>query len=91
MPKFNMTFQDSTDNFFFFKHQNKVMFVIELLNSRTWLSHKNSVAIFLPSDIYAASLTSAASETSMASTTLKIIFHQKNFLILTISFPLVPE
>ncbi len=70
------------------------MFVIELLNSRTWLTHKNSVAIFLASDTYAASLTSAASaasETSMASTTLKIIFHQKNFLILMISFPLVPE
>ena len=54
-----------------------MIFVIKLLNSRTWLTHKNSVAIFLASDTYAPSLTLAASETSMASTTLKIIFHQK--------------
>ena len=54
-----------------------MIFVIKLLNSRTWLTHKNSVVIFLASDTYAASLTSAASETSMASTTLKILFHQK--------------
>jgi hypothetical protein len=90
MPKFNLTFHDSTDNFYF-KHQNKVIFVIKLSNSRTWLTPKNSVAIFLASDTYAASLTYAASETSMASPTLKINFHQKNFLILMPSFPLVPE
>ena len=72
----------------FFKHQNEVIFVIKLLDSRTWLTHKNSVAIFLASDTYAASLTLAASETSMASTTLKIILHKKKtFLILMISFP----
>ena len=70
---------------------NKVIFVIKLINSRTWLTHKNSVVIFRASVTYAASLTSAALETSMASTTLKILFHQKNFLILMISFPLVPK
>ena len=46
----------------FFKHQNKDIFVIELINSRIWLTLKNSVVIFLASDSYAASLTLAASE-----------------------------
>jgi hypothetical protein len=55
----------------FFKHQNKVIFVIKLSNARTWLTLKNSLVIFLASDTYAASLTSAASETS------KAIFPQK--------------
>ena len=75
--------QNSTGHFMilltisFFKHQNKVIFVIELFNSRAWLTHKNSVAIFLASDTYAASLTSAASETLMASMTSKALFPQK--------------
>ena len=36
MPKFYLIFNDSTDNYFF-KHQNKIIFVTKLLNSRTWL------------------------------------------------------
>ena len=47
---------------------------IKLLNSVTWLTHTNSVVIFLSSDTYAAPLTSATLETSM---TLKILFHDK--------------
>jgi hypothetical protein len=68
-----------------------VIFVIKLLNSRTWLTHKNSVAIFLVSDTYAASLTLAASETLMALTTLKIIFHQKKLPDLDDFLPPGPE
>jgi hypothetical protein len=60
-----------------FKHQNKGIFVIKLLNSRTWLTLKNSLVIFLASDKYAASLTLAALETSMASMTSKAPFPQK--------------
>ena len=63
--------------FFFLKHQNKLIFVIKLLNPRTWLTLKNSLVIFLASDTYAASLTLAASETSMASMTSKALFPQK--------------
>ena len=54
-----------------------MIFVIKLLNPRTWLTLKNSLVIFLASDTYAASLTSAASETSMASMTSKALFPQK--------------
>ena len=58
-------------------HQNKVIFLIKLLNPRTWLSLKNSFVIFLASETYAASLTSAASKTLMASMTSKDLFPQK--------------
>jgi hypothetical protein len=61
----------------FLKHQNKDIFVIELINSRIWLTLNNSVVIFLASDTYAASLTSAASEISMASMTFKTLFSLK--------------
>ena len=81
VPKFSLIFYDSTNNYFF-KHQNKVIFVIKLLNPRTWLTLKNSLVIFLASDTYAASLTSAVSETSMA---LQVLFPVKNFLILMIT------
>ena len=52
---------------------------------------KNSVVIFLASDTYAASLTSAASEISMASTNSKTLFSSKQFLILMVSSPVVPK
>ena len=61
----------------YFKHQNKVIFHIELLNPRTWLTLKNSLVIFLALETYAASLTSAASETLMAWMTSKALFPQK--------------
>ena len=54
MPKFNLTFHGSTDNFFF-KHQNKVIFVIKLLNPRTWMSPKNSLVILLASATFQTS------------------------------------
>ena len=69
----------------------KFILVIKLINSRIWLTLKNSVVIFLASDTYAASLTSAASEISMASTTSKTLFSSKKFLILMISSHLVPK
>jgi hypothetical protein len=43
------------------------------------------------SDSYAASLTSAASETSIASTTLKILFHQKKLADLDMLHFEVPD
>ena len=52
-----------------------MIFVIELLYPRTWLTLKNSLVVFLASD--AASLTLAASETSMVSNASKAFFPQK--------------
>ena len=71
-PKFNLIFYDSNNIFFIF--QKYLYLLIKLLNPRTWLTLKNSVVIFLASDTYAASLTSTASETSMALVTSKAHF-----------------
>ena len=77
VPKFSLIFYDSANNYIYFKHQNKVIFLIKLLDPRTWLTLKNPLVIFLASETYAASLTSAASETLMASMTSKALFPQK--------------
>ena len=60
--KFNMIFPDSVKKQF----QNKVILVLRLLNSRTWMTLKTSVVIFKPLETFLASLTSAASATSKA-------------------------
>ena len=57
--------------------QNKVILVLRLLNSRTWVTLKTSVVIFQPLETFLASLTSAASATSLASTAYKAQFPQK--------------
>jgi hypothetical protein len=62
---------------FFWIIKIKVLFLIKFLNPRAWLTLKNSVVIFLASDTYAASLTLAASETSMASGISITLFLQK--------------
>ena len=41
VTKFNLIFHDSTYNYFF-KHQNKAIFIIKLLNLRTWLTEELS-------------------------------------------------
>jgi hypothetical protein len=69
-----------------FKHQNKVILVLKLLNSRTWKTLKSTVVIFQVLETSPASLTSAASATSLASTASRapilVIFcgmdHQKS-------------
>ena len=66
--KFNMSFDDSVKRFFFSKHQNKVL---KLLNSRIWKTLKSSVVIFQALETSSASWTSAASATSVASTASK--------------------
>jgi len=66
--KFNMSFHDSVKKFFFSKHQNNVTLVLKLLNSRTWKTLKSTVVIFQALETSPASLTSAASATSLAST-----------------------
>ena len=72
--KFNISFDDSVKRFFFSKHQNKVL---KLLNSRIWKPLKSSVVIFQALETFSASLTSAASATSAASTASKCQFPQK--------------
>ena len=62
-----MSFHDSVKKFFP-KHQNKVILFLKLLNSRTWMMLKTSVVIFQALETSTASLTSAASATSLAST-----------------------
>ena len=61
----------------FSKHQNKIIFVIELINSRSRMTLKSSVAIFRTLKTSAASLTSAASATSLVSTDSTALFSQK--------------
>ena len=48
-----------------------------MLNSRAWMTLKSSVVIFEPLETSAASLTLAASATSMASTASEALFHQR--------------
>jgi hypothetical protein len=64
-----MSFHDSVKKFFP-KHQNKVILVLKLLNSRAWMTLKTSVVIFQTLETSAASLTLVASATSLASTAL---------------------
>ena len=46
MLKFNMIFYATVKTFLFSKHQNQVILVLKLLNSRTWITLKSSVVIF---------------------------------------------
>ena len=62
---------------YFPKHQNKVILVLKLLNSRTWMTLKTSLVFFQTLETSAASLTLAASATSMASTAFTALFPQK--------------
>ena len=62
---------------FFSKHQNKVILVLKLLNSRTKTTLKSSVVIFQALETSPASLTSVASVSSLASTASKVQFPQK--------------
>ena len=77
--KFNMSFHDSVEKVLFSKHQNKVILVLKLLNSRTWKTLKSTVVIFQALKTSPASLTSAASATSLASTASKAQFPQKTY------------
>ena len=69
--KFNMSFHDSVEKVLFSKHQNKVILVLKILNSRTWKTQKSTVVVFQALETSPASLTSAASATSLASTASK--------------------
>jgi hypothetical protein len=75
--KFKLSFHDSVEKSLFSKHQNKVILVLRLLNSRTWKTQKSTVVIFQALEASPASLTSAASATSLASTASKAYFPQK--------------
>ena len=44
--KFNFIFHDSVKQNFVSKHQNNVILVLRLLNSRTWMTLKSSVVMF---------------------------------------------
>ena len=46
MLKFNMIFYDTVKTFLFSNHQNQVILVFKLLNSRTWITLKSSEGIF---------------------------------------------
>ena len=72
-----MSFHDSVKKSFFSKHQNKVILVLKLLNSRTWMTQNSSIVIFLALETSPASLNSAASATSLASTASTALFPQK--------------
>jgi hypothetical protein len=72
-----MGFHDSVKKFFFSKHQNRAILVLKLKNLRTWTTLKSSVVIFQALETPAASLTSAASATLLASTASKAQFPQK--------------
>jgi hypothetical protein len=69
-----MGFHDSVKNLFFSKHQDKIIFVPKLMNSRSRMTLKQACSEVLSSDFLglkktsAASLTSAATLTSLAST-----------------------
>ena len=62
---------------FFSQHQNKVILVLKLLNSRIRKTLKSTVKIFQALETSPASLTSVASATSLASTASKDQFPQK--------------
>ena len=62
---------------FFSKHQNKVILALKLLNSRTWETLKSTVLILQALETSPASLTTAASATSLALTASKAQFPQK--------------
>jgi hypothetical protein len=79
-----MGFHDSVKTFCFSKHQNKIIFVLKLMNSRFRMTLKSSVVIFRALETSAASLTPAASAISLASTASTALFSQKNFLILMV-------
>ena len=72
--KFNIEFLRFCQLFFFSKHQNKVL---KLLNSRIWKPLKSSVVIFQALETSSASWTSAPSATSVASTASKGQFPQE--------------
>ena len=72
-----MSFHDSVKKSFFLKHQNKVILVLKLLNSRTKTTLKSSVVIFQALGASPATLTSVASVSSLASTVSKVQFPQK--------------
>ena len=60
------------------KHQNKAILVLKLMSSRTWTTLKSSAVIFQALETSPASLISASSAISLASTTSKAQFPQKN-------------
>ena len=62
---------------FFSKHQNKVILVLKLLNSRTKTTLKSSVVIFQALETSPASLTLVASASLLASTASKVEFPQE--------------
>ena len=64
--------------YFFFKHQNKIIFALKLVNLRSRMTLKSSEVIFWALKTSAASLTSAASATSLSSIAYKCQFPQKN-------------
>ena len=70
--KFNQVFHDSTKKLCFSKHQNKAEF--KSLDDSRVLSDD-----FPGLRVSAASMTSTASTTSMASITFTTSFHQKNY------------
>ena len=53
--KFNMSFHDSVKKYFVSKHQNKVIFDLKLLNTRTWKTLKSTVLIFQALETFPAS------------------------------------
>ena len=77
MLRFNIIFNDNVKTFFFSKHQNIVILVLKLLNSRSWIALKSSVVIFQVLQTSPALLTLVASATSLASTASTAQFHQK--------------
>ena len=77
MLKFNNSFHDSVQKFFSQNVKIKQYLVLKLMNSRTWMTLKSSVVIFQALETSAASLTSAASATLLASTASKAQFPQK--------------
>ena len=84
-----MSFHDSVKKSFLKKHQNKVILVHKLLNSRTKTTLKSSVVICKALGTSPASLTSVASVSLLASTASKAQFTQKlhdpDGLIITVS------
>jgi hypothetical protein len=65
-----MSFHDSVKKPFFFKHQNIVILVLKLLNSRTATTLEYSVVILQALETSLASLTSAVSASSLAPNSL---------------------
>ena len=73
-----MGFHNSVKKNCFSKHQNKIIFVLKLMNSRFRMTLKSSVVIFRALETSAALLTSAAKLTSLASTASTALFPQKS-------------